>query len=171
MESIYAIDSCNGLSKNGNIPWKSKKDMAFFRTITTNNIVIMGKNTFFSIPSEHRPLKNRLNIVLTNSPHLYETQSNLLFTNNINIYQDILTNQNKYNELYPYLNTDFKIFCIGGKNIYDQFIPISNIIWVTRIKSDYKCDLFLEYNYPTIQFSVEIYEDNSELTILKYTRM
>jgi dihydrofolate reductase len=121
METIYAIDSCNGLSKNGTIPWKSKKDMAFFRTITTNNIVIMGKNTFFSIPLEHRPLKNRLNIVLTNSPYLYENHSNMvLFTNNINIHEDILKNKNKYYELYPCLNIDFKIFCIGGKNIYEQ---------------------------------------------------
>jgi dihydrofolate reductase len=30
MEAIYAIDSNNGLSKNGMIPWKSKTDMSFF---------------------------------------------------------------------------------------------------------------------------------------------
>jgi dihydrofolate reductase len=31
MESILAIDSKNGLAKNGTIPWKSKKDMTFFK--------------------------------------------------------------------------------------------------------------------------------------------
>jgi dihydrofolate reductase len=64
METIYAIDTNNGLSKNGAIPWKSKTDMSFFINKTINNIVIMGKNTFFSIPKQHRPLKNRFNIVL-----------------------------------------------------------------------------------------------------------
>jgi dihydrofolate reductase len=73
MESIYAIDSHNGLSKNRTLPWKSKTDMLFFRNKTKNNIVIMGKNTFFSLPIEHRPLKNRLNIVLTSKPHLYQS--------------------------------------------------------------------------------------------------
>ena len=67
MESILAIDINNGLSKNGSIPWTSKKDMLFFYNQTKNNVVIMGKNTYFSIPKEKRPLKNRLNIVLTRS--------------------------------------------------------------------------------------------------------
>ena len=119
--------------------------------------------------------KRRLNIVLTNSPNLYDTDtgnSNILFTNNINIYEEILKNKPIYSEMYPYLQPDFKIFIIGGKTIYDQFIPISNIIWVTRIKSDYNCDLFIDYDYiTTTQFSVEeVYEDTNELTILKYIR-
>ena len=62
MESIYAIDSKNGLSKNGIIPWKSKTDMYFFMNKPKNNIVIMGKNTFFSLPKQHRPLKNRTDL-------------------------------------------------------------------------------------------------------------
>ena len=64
MKAIYAIDSKNGLSKNGVIPWKSKRDMSFFMNKTKNHIVIMGKNTYFSLPKENRPLKNRFNIVL-----------------------------------------------------------------------------------------------------------
>jgi dihydrofolate reductase len=172
METIYAIDANNGLSKNGVIPWKSKTDMLFFMNKTKHNIVIMGKNTFFSIPKEHRPLKNRLNIVLTSNPHLYyiNEDSNVLFTNNSNIYQDIFKNRNKYYELYPYLNKDFKLFCIGGKNIYEQFIPLSNKIWVTYIKTDYNCDLFMNYDYST-QFCINVYKDDDELKIVEYTRL
>jgi len=108
MEAIYAIDLNNGLSKDGVIPWKSKRDMSFFKNITTNHIVIMGKNTFFSIPKEYRPLKNRLNIVLTSTPHLYKNitndDSNVLFTDNTDIYQDILKNRNSYYQNYHYLH-------------------------------------------------------------------
>ena len=60
MEAIYAIDLNNGLSKEGIIPWKSKKDLKFFQKKTINNVVIMGKNTYFSLPDEVKPLKNRL---------------------------------------------------------------------------------------------------------------
>lgn len=38
---------------------------------TKKNVVIMGKNTYFSLPEQNRPLKNRLNIVLTNHPDQY----------------------------------------------------------------------------------------------------
>jgi dihydrofolate reductase/thymidylate synthase len=175
METIYAIDSNNGLSKEGTIPWKSKKDMLFFMNKTKNNIVIMGKTTFFSLPNEHRPLKNRLNIVLTSNPHLYEDNnvnehSNLLFTNNNNIHQIILQNRNKYCEMYKFLNNNYKIFFIGGKTIYEQFIPLCHKIWVTQIKGIYNCDLFIDYDYSK-QFTVEIYEENDEIKILEYTRL
>ena len=175
METIYAIDSNNGLSKKGIIPWKSKKDMLFFMNKTKNNIVIMGKNTFFSLPKEHRPLKNRLNIVLTSNPKLYDVNnineySSLLFTDNNNIYQDILQNRNKYYEMYKFLNTNYKIFFIGGKTIYEQFIPVCEKIWVTHIKFDYNCDLFIDYDYSK-QFTVKIYEEDDELKILEYTRV
>jgi dihydrofolate reductase len=172
METIYAIDLKNGLGKNGSIPWKSKTDMAFFVNKTKQNIVIMGKNTFLSIPEQHRPLKNRLNIVLTSNPHLYKNNqdSNVLFTNNTDIYKDILQNRNEYYAKYKCLGIDFKIFFIGGKTIYDQFIPLCDTVWVTRIKSDYNCDLFIDYDYLKC-FESEVYMETDELNIVKYTRI
>jgi len=41
MEAIYAIDLNNGLSKNGIIPWNSKKDILFFMNKTKHNIEIL----------------------------------------------------------------------------------------------------------------------------------
>ena len=64
MEAILATDINFGISKDGIIPWKSKKDMRFFFNKTKNNVVIMGKTTYFSLPEQFRPLKDRLNIVI-----------------------------------------------------------------------------------------------------------
>jgi dihydrofolate reductase len=177
MESIYAVDSNNGLSKNGTIPWKSKSDMEFFMHKTINNVVIMGKNTFFSIPKEHRPLKNRLNIVLTNDYKLWgdiyedndDFNNNVIITDNSNIYQDILNNRNKYNEIHSCLKKDFSVFIIGGKSIYNQFIPLCNKVWVTYIKHDYNCDLFMEYDYSN-EYTFKIYKEDDELKIVEYTK-
>jgi dihydrofolate reductase len=174
MEVIYAIDSMNGLSKKGVIPWKSKKDILFFINKTKNNIVIMGKNTYFSLPEQHRPLKNRFNVVLTNTPKLYDFYStenaNVLFTNNNNIYKVILENKKKYCEIYHFLHEDFKIFFIGGKTIYQQFIPLCDKICVTYIKQNYNCDLFIESDYLK-QFKANICDEDDELKIVEYTRI
>jgi dihydrofolate reductase len=54
-------------------PWKCNDDMKFFKNITTTNltdkipkkynVVIMGKNTYFSLPTNNG-LENRINIVV-----------------------------------------------------------------------------------------------------------
>lgn len=63
-----------GIGKNGSIPWRVPVDMAFFRRITTSttsvsegkrNAVIMGRQTWESIPARFKPLPGRLNIVLS----------------------------------------------------------------------------------------------------------
>lgn len=63
------------IGRGGNLLFKLKDDMIFFKNITTEmlspmsklskNIVLMGRKTYFSIPSKYRPLKNRINLVLT----------------------------------------------------------------------------------------------------------
>ena len=181
MEAIYAIDSKNGLSKEGKIPWKSKKDMRFFMNKTINNVVIMGKKTYFSLSEEHRPLKNRLNIVLTGNPELYmfdNVQSgsytnkfdNVIFTANDKIHELILNDREKYCRMYPSLSRNFKIFFIGGKTIYDQFIPLCDTVWVTKIKHDYACDLFIDYDYSK-EFKDTVLEEDAELVITEYIRI
>jgi dihydrofolate reductase len=102
MEAILAYDLHNGISKNGAIPWKSKTDLNFFYNTTKGNVVIMGKNTFLSLPENCQLLKNRLNIVLTSNHEIYSNdekykyKDGLIFTNNQYMYQEILQNKEKY---------------------------------------------------------------------------
>jgi dihydrofolate reductase len=172
MEAILAIDIKNGLSKDGVIPWKSKKDMSFFYNKTKNNVVIMGKNTYFSIPKEKRPLKNRLNIVLTSdkSSNSNENNVNLIFTSDDKIYETILSNKDAYCELYPSLSINFKIYIIGGKQIYEKYIPICKSIWVTYIKRDYECDLLYDFEFKKV-FEETVVEEDEELKIVEYVKL
>lgn len=174
MESILATDINFGISKDGKIPWKSKKDMSFFFNKTKNNVVIMGKNTYFSLPEEYRPLKNRLNIVLTKNPSIFTNNielecNNIFFTNNEKINEFIESNREKTIKQYPFLSSNFKIFIIGGKQIYDKYIPLCDTVWVTTIKNNYNCDLFLNYQYKQ-QFKDELVEEDNELNIVKWTK-
>lgn len=68
---IVAHDSSRGIGKNGSLPWKLSKEMKYFAAATTaapsglQNAVIMGRTTWESIPARFRPLKDRVNIVLS----------------------------------------------------------------------------------------------------------
>lgn len=73
---IAAVSPSNGIGKNGGLPWSLKGEMAYFRratmhvpeaSSTTRNAVIMGRTTWESIPQKFRPLKDRVNVVVSRS--------------------------------------------------------------------------------------------------------
>jgi dihydrofolate reductase len=178
MEAILALDSNNGLSKQGIIPWNNKKDLNFLYNKTKNNVIIMGKNTYLSLPENISYLKNRLNIVLTSNPELFlndpknksHFSSNVIFTNNFNIHSTILNNREKFCNLYPALSRNFKIYIIGGKKMYDQYIPLCQVVWVTRIKKCYSCDLTFEINIEKL-FKEISSEEDEKISISKYVHL
>lgn len=59
-----------GISSRG-LPWRLPKEMAYFVHATseappgTMNAVVMGRKSWESIPTKFRPLKNRLNVVIS----------------------------------------------------------------------------------------------------------
>jgi len=167
MEAIVATDLLGGIGKNNSIPWYSKTDIRFFLNKTINNVVIMGKNTFLSLPNK-KPLKNRLNIVLTHNPELYTNEFNLLFTNNFNVF---LNDRTFFLNNYPYLNNDFKFFIIGGKQIYDKYISICDVYWVTTIKKIYHCDIFFNFDLLNKEYIFDnIFYQDGEIQIKKYIK-
>lgn len=174
MEAIYAIDIKNGLSKSGLIPWNSKKDLKFFMNKTKNNIVIMGKNTYFSLPEKARPLKDRLNIVLTSKPseylHMQSCFNNVVFTDYDRIYNALIGERSEVVKSHPYLNANFKIYFIGGKQVYERFIPICDKVWVTIIKKDFNCDLKFNYNFSRQFKEPKIIDEDQELQICLYEK-
>ena len=175
MEAILATDINFGISKDVIIQWKSKKDMRFFFNKTKNNVVIMGKTTYFSLPQQFRPLKDRLNIVLTRNPYQYTNNieseyANIFFTNDGKINEFIENNREKTLESFPFLSSNFKIFIIGGKQIYEKFIPLCSTVWVTTIKKNYSCDLFFNYECKQ-QFKDELVEVDDELKIVEWKKI
>ena len=68
---IVAATKANGIGQNGNLPWRLPKEMSYFAKVTSHapegkqNRVIMGRKTWESIPAKFRPLRDRLNVVLS----------------------------------------------------------------------------------------------------------
>jgi dihydrofolate reductase len=179
IEAIAAVDQGFGLAKNGQIPWKSKTDMNFFKATTTNNIIVMGSKTLLSLRNA-LPLPNRLNIVLTREPCTFTNDSkykdlkNILFLDEQEL-DSFLKNPNQNSvisqEHNKYLKADVKIFIIGGEQIYSKYCNKCSTIWLTKIKANYECDLIFSYHNVLSnleQYKCEVYYEDDELQIMRY---
>jgi len=71
---IVAATKASGIGVNNSLPWRLPKELKYFTQATSNatdgqqNAVIMGRNTWESIPKKNRPLSNRYNIILSRNP-------------------------------------------------------------------------------------------------------
>lgn len=112
---IVAMDRNNIIGVNGEIPWEIPEEIQYFKSITNNKTVIMGRKTYESIG---HPLKNRTNIVIS--------KQNLNIPGAIVCKEPILLQR----MLDP--NRDF---VIGGAEIYRFFSPICKFLYLTVINS------------------------------------
>ena len=109
--SIVAKSNNNVIGVNGRLPFTAKADMANFKSLTTDNYVIMGTKTLTSIG---RPLPNRMNLVLTTRT----ADSHLPMPE-----KDNLKYFRSKEEVDRYVEglSPFKLFVIGGEQIYKLF--------------------------------------------------
>jgi dihydrofolate reductase len=152
---IVAYDQKRGIGKDNQLAWHLPEDLKYFSNMTKGqqtdkqNVVIMGRKTWESIPEKHRPLSGRINVVLTR-----QTGYNL--PEGVQQFADLdealaaLENQ-PINE----------IFVIGGANLYEQAIqhPQCQKILVTEIKGDYHCDTF----FPEIPDEFKLVDEGEDL--------
>ena len=126
-ELIVALNNDGIIGINNRIPWHIPEDLIRFKKMTENNIVVMGRKTFDSLPSANRPLKNRINIVLTSTPEKYEDNEDktLFFSNEENVFRII--------QEALVAAKEKKVFIIGGSDIYKLFIDYCSILHITCI--------------------------------------
>ena len=141
---IVATCKNNGIGINNKLPWPTiKEDMKMFSKLTIgngNNAVIMGRKTYESIG---KPLKNRMNIVLSNTLNI--NNDNLILFNNVN---DIINHckKKKFED----------VWIIGGEKIYSLFINLDIVkeIYQTNIYKDFECDSY----FPEIKYKYNLKE-------------
>ena len=132
---IVCHDSKGGIGKNGKLPWNVPEDLALFREITIgknkNNVVIMGRKTWDSIPDKFRPLRDRVNIVFTKETR--DEQENVHFVSSMEECAKIIGKLERIPD---------EVFAIGGSQIYKMFGHIAKKSYVTVLSKDHQCDTF-----------------------------
>ncbi len=155
---IYACDLNNGIGKNGALPWNIPEDMKHFRETTDSSIVIMGRKTWDSIPKQHRPLKDRINIILSRSGSIKQTTQVHVF-NSIDKVLEFIGQKH-------FVQTNK--FVIGGASIYKQFLDLGLIseIYQSIIGDEHSCDRTLEI-LDIADGSTTGWIDDGKLTLLR----
>jgi dihydrofolate reductase len=73
ISAIAAVADNGTIGMNGDLPWHLPNDLKYFQRITMGHPVITGRKNYESIPQKYRPLRGRVNIVVTRNPE-YEAQ-------------------------------------------------------------------------------------------------
>lgn len=128
---IVAMDAKRGIGKNNDLMWHLPADMNFFKETTKNQIVVMGRRNYDSIPEKYRPLPNRLNVVLTRNKN-FEAENCLVF----NSLKDCLKHFENEEEL--------KVFIIGGGEIYKMALDANCLdeMFITYVDGVFDADTF-----------------------------
>lgn len=121
---------------NGEIPWHSKEEFQHFKNTTLGFPVIMGRVTFDTLG---KPLKGRLNIIITRNDKLNYNQTDLKIFNNLESAYAFCRMQNPD-----------KIFIIGGAEIYRQAIKTADEMIISIMDFEAEGDVF----FPEIDAAV-----------------
>lgn len=112
---ISAIGKNRELGKNNKLIWNLPNDLKFFKKQTLNKTVVMGYNTYLSLPKK---LENRKMVVLYDKP-----------IDGVEVYN------NEY-EMLINLKEEEEIYIIGGAYLYNTFIDIADDIYLTEIDAE-----------------------------------
>lgn len=158
---IAAIGKNRELGKNGDLIWSLPNDLKFFKEVTTGKTVIMGKNTFNSLP---KLLPKRKHVILSD-----DNDFNKDVTDCVIFYDkdEIISYVKKISEKED-------VYIIGGASMYAMFVNICDFMYLTEIDAeDQNADVYFP-EFDKVKWEKEIVGTNNDNNIcynhIKYTR-
>jgi len=161
--SIIVASSLDyGIGYENKLCWNIPNELKHFRNITMRrhdknkkNCIIMGKNTWYSLPNAPSPLKDRVNIIISENDYgKIEKEITDRFMTDTYVFKTI-------DDVLRYIDSDDMIetaFIIGGAQLYNTFLEkyikrINSIYWSIIYGKNYICDRFIASNIIYNHFS------------------
>ena len=123
MKLIVACDPKGGIGYKGKLPWTNLQgDLPRFKELTTNKVILMGRNTWESLPKQ--PLPNRINVVVTKEKiEKITTFTSLPDKDHMDL-------------------TD--VWLIGGAQLINSSWHLIEEVHLSRTFTEYTCDTFID---------------------------
>jgi dihydrofolate reductase len=125
---IVAMDANGLIGSNNKLPWHLPQDLRYFKKVTEEKTVVMGRKTYESIG---KPLPNRENVILTRDKNYMVDGCSVIFD------KDELNHDGK------------DVFVIGGSEIFSLFLNDAQKLYITHIDDVFSGDCY----FPNIDFN------------------
>ena len=150
-----AVSKNNVIGKNNDLPWHISEDLKRFKRITSNKKMIMGRKAFESLPGI---LPNREHIIITRNENFKVDSDKVTVVHDLN------------SLLEKYSKCEDEVFVIGGAEIYKQFLPYVQKIYLTQIDETFEGDTYWpEINYDEFKTEYKSEQLTDEKNGLTYT--
>lgn len=162
---IFAVDRNWNIGYDGDMLFKISKDLQRFREFTEENIIIMGRKTFESLPGK-KALPDRINIVITRDKR-YKAD-NIIVVNSV---EELFLLLKKLN-----CNNEMEEFLIGGGNLTHQMLKYCDEAYITKVNKAFDIsdtlipNLDIDENWKIIKESETDYQDDLEYKYVNYQR-
>lgn len=162
IRAILHADRNWGIGKNNGLMFSLPKDMKFFRETTTGKTIAMGGNTLRSFPGG-KPLKNRVNIVLTSRQVCDECVA-------------VPTLEELKRELKRREERGEEIYVVGGASVYEALLPYCGEVLVTKVDADGGADKFFpdldaDGNFETESESEPLTDNGYTIRFVRYKNL
>jgi dihydrofolate reductase len=147
IKAIFACDDHWGIGKNNTLPWPhNSSDLVWFKSSTANSLVVMGRNTWESLPV--KPLPNRVNCVISSNNNITAGYHARYSGKDVSlIIKDVIEKRH---------TGIANVWIIGGAQLFESCIDVVEELWLSRINGIYDCDTFLPKDLILEKF--ELYE-------------
>jgi dihydrofolate reductase len=163
MKAILAMAENRVIGKNGGLPWPSiPNDFKWFKEFTVGNTIVVGKNTFDTLPL----LKNRECLVLVKEDKIMAANPNQYLVNNNSMTGQLITMTDL--ESYSQFKKDYLIVA-GGAKTYVRLLPYITEFYVTHVNGSYEGDTFMP-PFEDLFTNKEVVKEFDGHKVIKYSK-
>ncbi len=139
---IVAIANNNAIGKDNDLLWHISEDLKYFKSTTLGCPIIMGRNTWNSLP--FKPLPKRENIIISRNKDYKEEGAKVIHS---------------VEEAIDYVKQFDQTFIMGGGMLYEAALPFCDKLYITKVFKDFEADTF----FPEIDLNTWTIESESEI--------
>lgn len=139
---IVAIANNNAIGKDNDLLWHISEDLKYFKSTTLGCPIIMGRNTWDSLP--FKPLPKRENIIISRNKDYKVEGAKVIHS---------------VEEAILYAKQFDKSFIMGGGMLYKAALPFCDRLYITKVFKDFEADTF----FPEIDLNTWTIESESDI--------
>jgi dihydrofolate reductase len=159
--AIAAMDEGRVIGVRGDLPWRLPEDLRRFAALTRGHTVVMGRKTFDSLPPQHKPLKDRRNVVVSRNPRAADGFSGVV------VWGDVRAGLERWRQEHGESSGE-TVWIIGGGEVYEATLPEWDEVYLTLVSGRHEGDAF----FPRFEDNFELVEreDRDGYSFLRYVR-